>query len=120
MRLMIFGLLIAVGTLTAAAPAPQSTPCKVSDISVEKLKITESSIGLTRVTGIVLNNCAESVGVELKATLYNKADEVLTTQEFWPADEKNISAKSDWPFEWSTLAKGTERFTVKVIGVKAR
>jgi hypothetical protein len=101
----------------AAEPGTQvvrSQACGVADIAVDKLR--DQGI---HVTGRLLNNCALAVGAQLKVTTYDKAGNILSVDDIWPASISNIPAHSVFPFEWQlTSARGVSTFTVDVTRVK--
>lgn len=103
--------------------AQQRTPaarCGVSDIGIDGLRARPGEASdATIITGRVMNNCRDAVGVQVKVTAYNQAGDILEVDDIWPASVKNIPGRSDFPFEWIDNVEGFSRFTVRVIDVKA-
>ena len=95
-----------------------SASCTVSKIVVDKLKAQSKGYGYFRITGRLINNCDQPTGVQIKVTVYGKADNILASPDLWPASTNNIPAHSEYPFECLQEAPGFHRFTVIVINVR--
>jgi hypothetical protein len=94
------------------------TSCTVSKIAVDKLKARPEGYGYFRITGRLTNNCDQPTGVQIKVTVYDKAENILASPDGWPASTSNIPAHSEYPFEWLQEAPGFHKFTVSVISVR--
>lgn len=95
-----------------------SASCTVSKIVVDKLKAQPKGYGYFRITGRLTNNCDQATGVQIKVTVYDKAENILASPDLWPASVSNIPAHSEYPFECLQEAPGFHRFTVSVISVR--
>ena len=94
--------------------------CEPVDFTLAKLR-GRQEYDYARVTGIVTNHCGLPAGPQLKWTVYNRAGEVLTSEEFWPAGIRNLAEHQEYPFDFVTsLPPGTGkwRFTVQVIDAR--
>jgi hypothetical protein len=101
------------GTQTARAE------CGTSDFTFLALRARPAGYGFTRITGRISNNCAEANGAQIKITTYNRAGDMLSDSEIWPASSNNIPANSEFPFEWLDTNVVFSRFTVTIISVKS-
>lgn len=102
----------------SAGLADDAASCTVSKIAVDKLKAQSKGYGYFRITGRLTNNCDQATGVQIKVTVYDKADNILASPDLWPASVSNIPAHSEYPFECLQEAPGFHRFTVSVISVR--
>jgi len=85
------------GTQTARAE------CGTSDFTFHDLRAQPAGYGFTRITGRISNNCAEAKGAQIKITTYNRAGDILSDNDIWPASINNIPPNSEFPFEWLHL-----------------
>ena len=93
--------------------------CGTSDFTFHELGAQPAGYGFTRITGRISNNCAEAKGVQIKITTYNRAGDILSDNDFWPASTDNIPANSELPFEWLHTKVVFAKFTVTIISVKS-
>lgn len=107
------------GNVEAVLPEASVSPCKLSDITIDKLRGVAEDGGFARITGRVVNHCASAVGVELKITFYGKDGDILKVDDgFWPASVHNIAAGQEYTFEAvEDRADGFRRFEVEVVGL---
>jgi len=101
MRLWQVGaLVVAISFSSLGANA-----CSVSDIDVRQgswLRVGDS----VRIRGHIYNGCPDAVGVEVEATVRNKANQIIILAKFWPSNMSNIPGKNEYLFEW--LASSVE------------
>jgi len=112
---VVFLLSVAMAPIAALA---QSGGCQPSDIGVDKLK-GRVERDYIYIVGRLMNNCAQATGVQIKVTIYDKAGDILTVDDSWPASINNIPARSDFPFE--TMIRrvhGFAKYDVRVIATK--
>jgi hypothetical protein len=93
--------------------------CGTSDFTFHALRAQSAGYGFTRITGRISNNCAEAKGAQIKITTYNRAGDILSDNDFWPASIDNIPANSEFPFEWLHTKVVFAKFTVTIISVKS-
>ncbi len=93
--------------------------CGTSDFTFHALRAQSAGYGFTRITGRISNNCAEAKGAQIKIMTYNRAGDILSDHDFWPASIENISANSEFPFEWLHTKVVFAKFTVTIISVKS-
>jgi len=101
------------GTQTARAE------CGTSDFTFHDLRAQPAGYGFTRITGRISNNCAEAKGAQIKITTYNRAGDILSDNDIWPASINNIPPNSEFPFEWLHTKVVFAKFTVTIISVKS-
>ena len=122
------GILAVVGSLVEKALDPGNTPtaeprkvdsrtqqmgCTSSDVALKQVSWRRENLEFARVAGELINNCAESTGVQLQAVFRDKDGKVVMTNEFWPASTRNIARHETYSF--STLARvGAEAATLNV------
>jgi hypothetical protein len=118
MTVFVRSVAATVGSIAAGLALAQS-PCKVSDIAIQKLKVRDER-SITYLVGKLVNNCASPTGVEVKAVFYGKDNEILKVRDMWPASINNIEARSDFPFEiMDDKVEGYSRVEMRVIAVRA-
>ncbi len=93
--------------------------CGTSEFTFHALRAQSAGYGFTRITGRISNNCAEAKGAQIKITTYNRAGDILSDHDFWPATINNIPANSEFPFEWVHTKVVFAKFTVTIISVKS-
>ena len=93
--------------------------CRTSDFTFENLRARSAGYGFIRIMGRITNHCAEAKGVQIKITTYNRAGDILSDVDIWPAGINNIPANSEFPFEWVETKAVFTKFTVTIIGVKS-
>jgi hypothetical protein len=93
--------------------------CGTSDFTFHELRAQPAGYGFTRITGRISNNCAEAKGAQIKITTYNRAGDIISDNDFWPASTDNIPANSEFPFEWLHTKVVFAKFTVTIISVKS-
>ena len=94
------------------------TSCTVSKVTVDKLRARSEGYGYFRITGRLTNKCDQPIGVQIKVTVYDRADNILASPDLWPASTSNIPAHSEYPFEWLQESPGLHKFTVNVIELR--
>jgi hypothetical protein len=93
--------------------------CRTSDFTFHELGAQPAGYGFTRITGRISNNCAEAKGAQIKITTYNRAGDLISDDNTWPASINNIPANSEFPFEWLHTKAVFAKFTVTIISVKS-
>lgn len=96
----------------ASHPAPKSssqiatnamssddTSCSPNNIKIKGLTGVDEDGGYARITGVLINNCHEPMGVQLKITLFDKSGNVVDTEDEWPASISNIQPHIEYPFK---------------------
>lgn len=123
-------VLAIVSDLTKSPDAPASSSpenkqligdsgaCRPSQIGIAKLRaVRDSDTGYTRITGSLTNNCTSPAGPRIKITVYDKAGNILSSEDMWPASVSNIPPNTVFPFEWLDNSPYFDRFTVEVISI---
>lgn len=91
-RQILSAPLLCVGLVTAGA----ALACAVSDIAIKSTKArffnacTRSACFQMKGIAVLVNNCAEPIGVRVKITGYDKFGTPMATRELWPASIENI------------------------------
>lgn len=99
-------------------PSQNFNQCAVSDIEVGKTNSRQEREYIF-IVGSIKNLCSSEIGVQLKATIYDVNDDVVSTKDFWPASTSNIPAGEDFPFEYMMRAtENSYSSKIKVISVK--
>jgi hypothetical protein len=93
--------------------------CGTSDFTFSELRAQSAGYGFTRIMGRITNHCTEAKGAQIKITTYNRAGDILSDDDIWPAGIDNIPANTEFPFEWIDTKAVFARFTVTIISVKA-
>jgi hypothetical protein len=93
--------------------------CGTSDFTFHELRAQPAGYGFTRITGRISNNCAVAKGAQIKITTYNRAGDILSDNDIWPASINNIPANSEFQFEWLHTKAVFSKFTVTIISVKS-
>jgi len=93
--------------------------CTTSDFTFSELRAQSAGYGFTRITGRVSNHCAEAKGAQIKITTYNRAGDILSDDDIWPAGINNIPANTEFPFEWVDTKAVFAKFTVTIVSVKS-
>jgi hypothetical protein len=93
--------------------------CSTSDFTFEKLRAQSAGYGFTRIMGRITNHCAEADGVQIKIATYNRAGDILSDDDIWPAGSNNIPENSEFPFEWVDTKAVFAKFTVTTISFKS-
>lgn len=116
---MRFAALIAATACSAVAVAAPPE-CPPSSARVDKVRLVAARERV-RLTGVVYNDCATPIGVQLKFTLYDRDGAVIVSEEFWPASVRNIPARGDYAIEYLTGALRAEptRYDLRVIDTRA-
>jgi len=113
MRLIIALLLVAL-------PASARAACALSDITIESIKARfvdecgRSSCTSMKGIAVLVNRCAEPVGVQLKITGYDRAGTPIASRDLWPASVRNIPP-GDYPFALDQWLKYDPQ--IKAIGL---
>ena len=89
----IVGIVVASRAACAAA-------CSLQDIEVRQANWHREMESYIRIVGELYNGCSDAVGVELQAVFRDKAGQVVTVMEFWPASTRNIAAKETYAFSF--------------------
>jgi hypothetical protein len=97
----------------------EGSECGTSDFTFHALRAQPAGYGFTRITGRISNNCAEAKGAQIKITTYDRAGDIISDNDFWPANIDNIPANSEFPFEWLHTKAVFAKFTVTIISVKS-
>lgn len=90
--------LIAFVALAAAALTAQAAPCDADKFEIVS-KTGRMDADYLYVVGKVRNNNAVACGVELKVDLYDRARNLIDTDESWPASTTNIKAGESYSFK---------------------
>lgn len=115
---MIARAALAVATLALFVSPYAWAQCKPSDIDIDKVRGRVDG-DYVYVAGRLVNNCASATGVQIKITVYNKAGDILTVRDLWPASINNIPPRSDFPFEIMVPRQaGFANFDTRVIGTR--
>ena len=93
--------------------------CGTSDFTFHELRAQPTGYGFTRITGRITNHCAEAKGAQIKIKTYNRAGELISDDDFWPASVNNFPANSEFPFEWLHTKQVFAKFTVTIVSVKS-
>ena len=93
--------------------------CGTSDFTFHDLRAQPAGYGFTRITGRISNNCAEAKGAQIQIVTYNRAGDILSDDDIWPASINNIPANSEFPFEWLHTKVAFAKFTVTIISIKS-
>jgi len=92
--------------------------CAAGDFTIKGLTGTDD-YGYARIVGIIVNNCSEPAGVEIKTTLYNASGDVVNTSDSWPASISNISPHVPFPFKTMLSSEsGWKKYNVVAIEAK--
>lgn len=83
---------------TAVGVAIAHAECSIDDFELSRPKITEPDKGYLRVTGILINHCAEPAGVQLRLVQKSATGDILNVDNFWPASTKNLAPNEEFPF----------------------
>jgi hypothetical protein len=93
--------------------------CSTGDIKIKGLTGTEEDGGFANITGTLINNCPEPVGVQLKVTLFDKSGNVVDTQDMWPASISNIPPRIEYPFkDLMSVERSWSKYSVVAINVR--
>lgn len=128
------GILAVIGSLAERSSSNGSVPtaepekvdvrtqqigCAPSDFSLKQANWHRESSEFVRIVGELTSNCSEPAGVQLQAVFRDKDGKVVTTEEFWPANARNIAARADYPFSMLTRV-GAQAVTLNVRILEAR
>jgi hypothetical protein len=86
--------------LAADLPAGVAT-CSISDIQIKQATLVHrgSKSQFSLIVGELYNGCGAATGVRLHVTLRDKAGQVISASNPWPAGSNNIPPKSSYSFE---------------------
>ena len=99
------------GLLFMGLASPASAACTVHDIQLGKWS-WDRDRGWTTVSGELTNNCAEPTGVQLRLTFRDEAGRVVTVDDNWIAERRDIPAGATQPFQLRLRANATSRSAV--------
>jgi hypothetical protein len=78
--------------------------CGVSDFTLDKIRAEiDSETGYGKIFGRVTNRCQVAKGVQLEITTSNRAGDIVSSDDIWPASTDNIPANSSRTFSWVVL-----------------
>lgn len=103
MRRLLLGLPILLAGLSPAAAA-----CTATDIQIKSWR-WERDRGWTVVAGEITNTCAEPTGVQLQLTFRDEAGRVVTVDESWLFDRRDIPAGATQAFQVQLRTNATTR-----------
>jgi hypothetical protein len=116
----ISGKVVLVACLAAMpiAASAASLGCKVKDIALDRLSHRVEG-AVTHVSGRIVSNCAQSTGVHLRVSVFDKSGSVLAVQDLWPASVKNIPPRGIFPFSASIRGvPNVAKFSVEILETK--
>ncbi len=99
--------LLAVPALLAAV-TPASAACTVDDIQITSWT-WERDRGWTTVAGELVNRCAEPTGIQLQLTFRDEAGRVVTVDDSWLANQRDIPAGATHAFQLRLRTNATTR-----------
>lgn len=80
------------------AVSPASAACTPGDIQIKSWS-WERDRGWTEVRGELVNTCAEPTGVQLQLTFRDEAGRMMSLDDSWVADRRDIPAGATFPFQ---------------------
>lgn len=94
-------ILAALVGLLMAFSMSEVLACSVSDIQIKQATLVHRGSGgqFPVIVGELYNGCSEATGVQLHTTLRDKAGQVISSSDPWPASTHNIPPKSSYAFE---------------------
>jgi hypothetical protein len=101
---------LAYGSSTTTVLGQEKKPrCSVSDIKIKSMKAryeASCSSCKPRLLGVAVltNNCSSAIGVQLKLTGFDKAEEPVATTDFWPASIDDIPP-GDYTFSLDSMLR---------------
>jgi hypothetical protein len=102
------------------------TECALSEISIKSVKVKfvdecrRSPCPHIKGVAVLINQCSESVGVQIKITAFDKAGAPIATRDLWPASTRNIPP-GDYTFsldQWLDYDPEMKKFELTPIRVK--
>jgi len=106
MRRLVGILLVSVTILGAASPARAA--CAIGDIQIKSWS-WERDKGWTVVAGELVNNCAEPTGIQLQLSFRDEAGRIVTVDDSWLAERRNIPAGGTHAFRIQLRTNATTR-----------
>jgi hypothetical protein len=94
--------------LIVAVAFPAAAACKVEDIEITRWT-WERDRGWTNVAGELVNRCAEPTGIQLQLTFRDEAGRVVTVDDSWLANQRDIPAGATHAFQLRLRANATTR-----------
>lgn len=100
---LLLAAVVLVGSGTGARAA-----CALGDIQI-KSWAWERDKGWTVVTGELVNTCAEPTGIQLQLTFRDDAGRIVTVDDSWLADRRDIPAGATHAFRLQLRANATSK-----------
>jgi len=94
--------------LSLLVVSPVSAACTANDIQITRWDWNRDR-GWTTVSGELLNTCAEPTGVQLQLTFRDEAGRVVTVEDSWLANQRDIPTGTPYAFQVRLRANATTR-----------
>jgi hypothetical protein len=110
----VYRVLIVIALAVALCSQGAAARCSIDDIRIKEWSWRiDTNVGVT-ILGELVNNCAEPVGVELRATVRNANGNLVEVEEFWPHSTEDIEPNSPYPFKYGFFHTAPDVATVNI------